>query len=120
MAAWNSVLSVAPAALRVMNTGRSTQEARAPGGSGGMAWSRVRPASSETVTNCRPLARNASIRRGSAASVCERSPPESCNSTISPRESGLGSLTAFMTRSMMVSAAGFFQSSGSTLRPTVR
>src|SRR4029450_15941 len=51
----NRVVSTLPTQLTVINTGRPTIRASDLGGTGGIAWSRVIPASSETGTNWWPL-----------------------------------------------------------------
>ena len=81
MASTNSQCIVACSQLAVMKTYQSTDAARSSGGTGGMTWSNVQPASSEAGTISSPLARRPSMMRGSAATVCERSPPASCSST---------------------------------------
>ncbi len=60
------------------------------GDSGGIAWSRVSPMSCEAGTKRRPRARTWSIRIGSAATVCERSPPASCSRIVLPLAPGVG------------------------------
>ena len=91
------------------------------GGSGGIAWSRESPASSDTGRSCSP--RRAGDRSAAARqlTVCERSPPESCSRMILPRMSGigiadLGSITRFDHRHRTAGAAS---QSVSTCSPTV-
>src|SRR4029078_8318881 len=64
------------------------------------------PASSETGTNSKPLALSASISLGSASTVFDLSPPESCSRMMCPLPSGLGSVASTMERSTVSSADG--------------
>jgi hypothetical protein len=57
-----------------------------------------KPARSETVTKRKPRARSDGISRFSAATVCVRLPPPSCNITIPPvLPGGLAARTIFAT-----------------------
>ena len=95
-------------------------------GIGGIASSRVSPASALTSTSVSPRARSESMRGPSARTVALRSPPESCISTMLRAESCAvasdtrGAARSRSTLATIESGSETRQSSESTCRPIVQ